>query len=176
MKFFLSRQKYSEPRSLAEDDLGLGRTVSPSPRHQLISSRLFVSMYLHIESQKLGQVFYAPLDVELGETTVLQPDIVFISSARLSIVGPERIAGPPDLVVEILSLDREIYDQVTKFEKYVQHGVGEYWIVNPKAENVETYVLTGGRYELRSTLTGDATLKTPLLPGWELPVKALFAP
>jgi Uma2 family endonuclease len=175
MKFFQSRPKSSGLRGLPEDDQELSRPVSASPRHQLISSRLFVSMYLHIESQKLGQVFYAPVDVELAATTVLQPDIVFVSSARLSIVGTERITGAPDLVVEILSPQREVYDQVTKFEKYVQHGVGEYWIVNPRAENVETYVLAGSRYELRGTFTGDATLKTPLLPGWELPVKALFA-
>lgn len=157
-------------------DMGLTMAHSSSPQHQLISSRLFVSLYLHIESHKLGRVFYGPLDIVFGETTVLQPDILFVSSARQDIIRTEYIAGAPDLVVEILSPGRAIYDQVSKFEKYVMNSVGEYWMIDPTAGNVEIYALTGSRYELRGTFTGDAILKTPLLPGWELPVKDLFSP
>jgi Uma2 family endonuclease len=173
-ELFVNGEKSLVPPS--PGGMGLTMTHSSSPRHQLISSRLFVSLYLHTGSHKLGRVFYAPLDVVFGETTVLQPDILFVSSARLNIIGPEYIVGAPDLVVEILSPQRAIYDQVSKFERYVMYGVGEYWMIDPTAENVETYVLTGTRFELKGTFTGDATLKTPLLPGWELPVKDLFSP
>lgn len=151
--------------------------VSPSPseKHQRASGRLFLSMGSHVERKNLGRVYYAPFDVVFGEKTALQPDLLFVSKARLGIIGPEYIIGAPDLVVEILSPSRPAYDRVTKLEQYALYGVPEYWIIDPMAESVEIYALTGKRYELRATLAGTDTLSTPLLSGWELPVNSLFA-
>jgi Uma2 family endonuclease len=151
--------------------------VSPSPseKHQRASGRLYVSWFIHVENKKLGRVYYAPFDVVFGEKTALQPDLLFVSKARLGIIGPEYIIGAPDLVVEILSPSRPAYDRVTKLEQYALHGVAEYWIIDPMGESVEIYVLTGKRYELKGTFTGSQVLRTSLLPGWELPVSALFS-
>ena len=110
-----------------------------------------------------------------GEKTALQPDLLFVSSARRGIIGPEYVLGAPDLVVEILSPYRVPYDRVTKFEQYAQNGVGEYWIIDPVAENVDVFRLAGSRYDLMGSVTGDQTLETPLLPGWKMPVRELFA-
>jgi Uma2 family endonuclease len=151
--------------------------VSPSPseKHQRVSGRLYVSWSIHAEQNKLGRVYYAPFDVVFGEKTALQPDLLFVSKARLGIIGPEYIIGAPDLVVEILSPSRPAYDRITKLEQYALYGVAEYWIVDPMAESVEIYILTGKMYELKGTFPGTQILKTPLLPGWELPVSNLFS-
>ena len=117
----------------------------------------------------------APVDVVFDENTTLQPDILFVSSARRGIIGPEYVLGPPDLVVEILSPYRVPHDRVTKFAQYAHYGVGEYWIVDPVAESVEVYRLAGSKYELTASLSGDQTLETPLLPGWRVIVRDLFA-
>jgi len=53
--------------------------------------------------------------------------------------------------------------------------VGEYWIVDPVGETVEVYRLAGSKYELKASLSGDQTLETPLLPGWKIAVRDLFA-
>ena len=66
------------------------------------------------------------------------------------------------------------YDRVTKLEQYALHGVGEYWLIDPMAENVALHLLRGERYELKETLNGDPILSTSLLPGWEIPVRRLF--
>src|SRR5207248_4938009 len=124
---------------------------------------------------RLGEVFIAPLDVVFSEKTTLQPDILFVSTARRGIIGPEYVLGAPDLVVEILSPYRAPYDRVTKFAQYAHHGVGEYWIVDPVRETVEVYLLAGSKYELKATLSGDQTLETSLLPGWKIAVRDLFA-
>jgi Uma2 family endonuclease len=105
----------------------------------------------------------------------LQPDLLFVSSARLGIIGPEYIIGAPDLVVEILSPHRTAYDRVTKLDQYASYGVGEYWIVDPVAENIEVYVLAGERCELRATLGLGQSITTPLLPAWQLALGDLFA-
>ena len=152
-------------------------SVSPSPseKHQRISARLHLSTGNHVERNKLGRVYYAPFDVVFSEKTALQPDLLFVSSARLGIIGPEYIIGPPDLVVEILSPHRTSYDRVTKLEQYALYRVGEYWIIDLTAETIEVYMLTGERYELRATLGLDQSVTTPLLPGWQLAVRDLFA-
>jgi Uma2 family endonuclease len=151
--------------------------VSPSPseKHQRGSGRLYVSWAVHVEKNRLGRVYYAPFDVVFSEKTALQPDLLFVSKARLRIIGPEYIIGAPDLVVEILSPSRLAYDRVTKLEQYALYGVSEYWIVDPVAESAEIYLLAGRKYELKGTFTGSQILSTALLPGWELADSSLFS-
>src|SRR5215472_1456066 len=107
--------------------------VSPSPseKHQRILARLHLSLGGYAVQQRLGRVYFAPFDVVFGEKTALQPDLLFVSAARLGIIGPEYVVGAPDLVVEILSPHRLAYDRVTKLEQYALHGVREYWIIEP---------------------------------------------
>jgi Uma2 family endonuclease len=78
-------------------------------------------------------------------------------------------------VVEILSPSRPAYDRVTKLEQYALYGVAEYWIVDPMAESMETYLLAGRKYELKGISTGSQVLSTAILPGWEFAVSSLFS-
>ncbi len=149
-------------------------TPSPSEKHQRVCGNLFLSIETHARRKKLGRVYFAPFEVVFNEKTALQPDIVFVSSPRLGIIGPEYIVGAPDLVVEILSPQRATYDRTTKFEQYAHYRVGEYWIIDPVAETVEVHRLAGSKYELKGKLSGDRKLETPLLPGWKIAVGDLF--
>lgn len=148
---------------------------SPSEKHQRALAELYLSIANHVKKYGLGKVYFAPFDVVFSEKTALQPDLIFVSSARVGIIGPEYIIGAPDLVVEVLSPSRPAYDRVTKLEQYALYGVREYWIIDPAEEKAEVHRLAGKSYELTGALSGDETLTTPLLPGWELPVRRLFA-
>jgi Uma2 family endonuclease len=183
MSAVLPRLTYPELRMMPDDgkryeliDGEVFVTPSPSEKHQRILANLLASMHVYAQARRLGKVYPAPFDVVFGEKTALQPDLLFVSSARLGIVGPEYVLGAPDLVVEILSPYRVPYDRVTKFEQYARHGVGEYWIIDPVAETVDVYRLAGSGYELKATVTGDQALETPLLPGWTMPLSDLLAP
>ena len=44
-------------------------------------------------------------------------------------VAEKKISGAPDLAVEIASPCTAAYDRLTKYEKYAQAGITEYWIV-----------------------------------------------
>src|SRR5262245_44417094 len=65
----------------------------------------------HVEPRNLGCVAVAPVDVVLDRdrNLVLQPDVVFVSTARLSIIR-DQVWGAPDLVVEVLSDSSRRYD------------------------------------------------------------------
>lgn len=114
----------------------------PSWSHQLLSARLTALLYTHVEELRLGQIT-SPVDVVLDAEAalVVQPDIVFISRERLGIVR-ERVWGPPDLVVEILSRRTARRDRTVKLAWYRQYGVRECWLVDLRASTVEIVDLT----------------------------------
>jgi Uma2 family endonuclease len=152
-------------------------TPSPSTRHQRISRKLMTALDVFLRINNLGEVFDAPMDVVLSETDVVQPDILFISAGRASIITDKNIQGAPDLVVEILSDGTRKTDEVIKRKLYERHGIAEYWVVDPELETVKIYRTAEKGYTRAAELsreTNDA-LTTPLLPGFQIPLSEIFA-
>jgi Uma2 family endonuclease len=109
-----------------------------------------------------------------GKAEPVQPDLVFVAAERLDIVTQRAIEGVPDLVVEVLSPSNWLDDRRTKFALYAEIGVREYWIVDPDERTVEVFSLQEGRYALRGRFGPDETLRSDLLPGFEVAVGDLF--
>jgi len=150
---------------------------SPSTHHQRISGRLWSILRTFVLRRGLGEVFYAPLDVVLGEgeeREVVQPDIIYVSKERSQIIAEEEIRGAPDLVIEIISPGTEDRDRHYKKTLYARHRVREYWIVDPEAKTVEVYALGEKGFELVKAYKADELLKSPLLQGLEVDLKEVF--
>jgi Uma2 family endonuclease len=147
---------------------------SPSDRHQSIVGHLHVALYQFINSNGLGRVRLAPLDVFLTDHDVAQPDILYVSDGRSNIFIEGKIQGAPDLVVEILSPSTQGHDRGYKQTLYAQHGVREYWLVDPDSETVE--VLTEGEYGFipAATYYRNEILASPLLPGLAIDLHRVF--
>jgi Uma2 family endonuclease len=145
---------------------------SPFTRHQLLSIRLVIGLYGYVSARALGHVFHARFDVVLSEHDIVEPDLIYVSAARGHIVTEKNIQGAPDLLVEILGESGHEYDTRLKYQTYERNGVGEYWIVDPDENTVAVYRLTRGKFVRADT--GD-TLTTPLLPGFALSLRDLFA-
>jgi Uma2 family endonuclease len=92
-----------------------------------------------------GHAFIAPLDVGLAEHSVVQPDVIYVSAARLKILQ-RRIVGPPDLLVEVLFPGTARRDRGEKLSLYAQTGIREYWIVEPAVSQIEFLVNEAGRF------------------------------
>jgi Uma2 family endonuclease len=110
---------------------------SPSPRHQQVLVDILLQLGNFLQVHPVGKVF-AELDVHLGAgptggDIVLRPELMFIRGQRLSeIVRPdEKVHGPPDLVVEIVSRGSRRIDTKTKKRDYERFGVREYWLIDP---------------------------------------------
>jgi len=122
---------------------------APSTYHQTVSRRIQFALYTLIELKQLGQVFNAPVDVQLGNHNIVQPDIVVILADHQQMITPTKIKGIPDLIVEILSPSTMEHDQVLKRHMYEAAGVPEFWIVDPFEHCVSQLILNlNGRYEL----------------------------
>ncbi len=150
--------------------------MSPSPntKHQRTLWNLSIGFGLYSKSNDVGRFYFAPLDVVLGANTALQPDLMSISKERTGIIRENYIAGPPDLVVEILSPSTAAHDRATKPALYAEAGVPWVWLLDPEAKTVETLKLEGGKYYFDSVLSGNQILTSTLFPGWQLPFHELF--
>jgi Uma2 family endonuclease len=138
---------------------------SPTPRHQRVLGNLFRIVEAHARTHGLGRVYVAPLDVVLSRTTVVQPDLVYLSRDRVSLAGRQNIAGAPDLVVEILSSSTAETDRTQKAQIYARHGVPHFWLVDPDEQVAEILELVEGTYESRDRLAGPATFSPSLFQG-----------
>ncbi len=123
-------------------------TPSPTSYHQLVLQRINIQLFNQIMSTGLGTVFVAPIDVELSEHDIVQPDLVVVLTGN-RIITPTKIKGSPDLLIEILSPSTRDNDRNRKRQSYEAAGVPEYWIADPDEHEVAQLVLTDGKYVAR---------------------------
>jgi len=153
----------------------LSVTPAPRPQHQRISRNLNQILQQHVNARGLGEVLYAPIDCILSETTIVQPDLVYLDTTRLSRVSARGIEGAPTLVVEIVSPSTMLIDRSAKPQLYARHGVPYYWIADPEARTVEAYSLSESGYQLVTRAAGSAPVFLPPFPDLAL-VPALLWP
>jgi Uma2 family endonuclease len=143
-------------------------TPAPGTRHQIISMRLSAQLHAHVTAHRLGMILAAPVDVILADTSIVQPDIVFVATDRQHLVSARGIEGAPTLAVEILSPTTSDVDRRRKRDLYARHGVTCYWIVDGDARAIEMYRLAGDTYELLSRVAGDTLVAAEPFPGLAL--------
>jgi Uma2 family endonuclease len=150
--------------------------MSPSPNiyHQAIVTRISALLLQFLDKKPLGEVFVAPLDVFLSEINVYQPDVVFISNQRRSILTEHGLEGAPDLAVEVLSPGTARFDKGSKRKVYARTGVKELWLVDVEAKLIHVYQLTRDAETPTATYDEQAVFTTPLLPGLRLKAASIF--
>ena len=92
----------------------LSVTPAPGTRHQEIIGNLYVILREHVLAHGLGKVFLAPTDVILHDTSIVQPDLVFVANERLRAISSRGIEGAPTLAVEVISPSTVAIDRHTK--------------------------------------------------------------
>jgi len=142
-------------------DGALSVTPAPGLSHQRISANLGDVLRAHVKRQQLGEVLYSPLDVILADTTVLQPDLIYLDRRSQGLASERGVEGAPALVVEIMSHATRTIDRVTKPALYARHGVPYFWLLDPEARTLEAFRLEGGRYMAATRASGDADVSLP---------------
>ena len=148
-----------------------------SLRHQRLVGRLFSAFDRYLEAHPIGEIFVAPLDVVLSRHDVVEPDLLFVAGDQSEIMTDKNIQGPPALVIEVISKRTRKKDAQIKRLLFERTGVREYWLVDPELDLVQVLrPSAAGKLARVEELTAedDATLTTPLLPDWQLAMRALF--
>jgi Uma2 family endonuclease len=143
----------------------LSVTPSPTFRHQQILARLLGLLRAHVLANDLGEVVPAPITVVLSDTSVVEPDIVYIARERMSIVSARgTVDGAPTLAIEILSPSTARNDRQTKKQLFERYGVPYYWIVDPDTRVIEVYRNDAGGYGPADRRGGEL-IDLPPFPG-----------
>jgi Uma2 family endonuclease len=123
--------------------------VSPSPNvlHQTIIA-ILLDKLMGAAKTTGSKAIVSPMDVTLSDDTILQPDLLYVSKSRRGIIK-ERVEGPPDLVIEIISGSAR-RDRVVKLDLYARHGVAEYWIVDPDVQVIDFLINENGKFVVQS--------------------------
>ncbi|MGN6104795.1 MAG: Uma2 family endonuclease [Kofleriaceae bacterium] len=134
--------------------------VSPAPSlwHQEVLKRLFLRFHAELEATRLARVYFAPLDVILSPTRVVEPDLLIVRTERQHILANRGVTAAPDLVVEIVSPSNSQHDRVRKRRFYAGNSIREYWVVDPEDHTIEVLALIDGGLTYRQVgwyATGD---------------------
>ncbi len=107
--------------------------MPPLPHHQQITWFLFRLLSGFVEALDLGMVGAGPLEFKLwpgGPSR--EPDVFYVSRARLGLLGERRFEGGPDIAIEVISTGSVREDRIRKFTEYERAGVSEYWLIDPR--------------------------------------------
>ena len=148
---------------------------APATRHQRISWKIEFIIGGYIEENNLGDIFHAPTDVVLAEDVVVQPDILYVSRERSSIIEPRAVMGAPDLVIEIASPSTSFYDTVKKRDFYQRYGVQEFWLVFPEEKAIEVMILKDGVYSEFASAKEKGKVTSKVLSGLEVDLMVVFS-
>ncbi|MBS2026101.1 MAG: Uma2 family endonuclease [Deltaproteobacteria bacterium] len=150
-------------------------TPSPGSNHQTVSRRLQQILMEQLEDRDLAQVFNAPMDLLLDDTTCVQPDLFIVRASKAHQIQPHAVVGVPDLVVEILSPSHPGNDRFLKRGVYARFRIPEYWIVDP-VNGFITVLRSSepGKYDLEARFDRASVLTSEEFPELAVPLPRVF--
>jgi len=142
--------------------------------HERLFRFLFTLLSTYVDNHDLGEVLGSRTPVKLEVDQTYEPDILFVSKERASIVQDKGIFGAPDLVIEILSAGTVHYDRGPKFRAYERAGVRELWLIDPYGPaGTEFYHLQDTRF-VPVMPDGEGILRSIAMPGFWIDVAWLW--
>ena len=140
-------------------DLLDGEIAMHSPvslRHARLLNFVDSLVRIHVERLDLGMVFREVVAVRLSSRNVFLPDLAFYRKDRLGLQQDSYIDGAPDLAVEVLNPRTAHRDVGVKFVEYEEHGVREYWVLDPETLGAPLLrTPRRGAHRIRRRRTGD---------------------
>ena len=145
----------------------------PSPEHADVANLVAFHLTLHVQAKKQGKVF-AELGYILSRNpdVVRAPDVSFVRADRLPAKFAKGFfATTPDLAVQVVSPNDTASDVNEKVDEWLAAGVVSVWVLYPSNRSV---VIHRSANQILSYRQGDSITDEPVLPGFQLPVRAIF--
>ncbi len=157
---------------------GVLHTMSPAgASHGYVANKIGYLLTDYVERHQLGAIFGAETGFILRRNpdTVRAPDSSFVSIETLRRVGlPAKgfFVGAPELAVEVLSPDDRPGNIKEKLADWFNGGVHCVWLVDPRVFTITVY---SSPDESCVLTVADVLNGAPVLPGFQCPVKTVFA-
>jgi Uma2 family endonuclease len=139
----------------------------------ILSVWLICLLDYFVAEYDLGQVFGSRVAFRLDGRNGPEPDVAFVRKDRLHLVERGRVAGPPDLAVEIVSPESIERDYEKKRRQYERAGVPEYWIIDELEQRVTALRLAAKR-KYKEVRPQKGELHSAVVPGFWLRVAWLW--
>lgn len=162
----------NEDKRLELDDGKIVHVGSSSQINTVTAARIVYFLNAHVIPNDLGYVTGADGGFKLGERRARIPDVAFISKARLPKLKGASFPIAPDLAVEVVSPDEDIFK---KAREYLHAGTKIVWAVYTDEKVVYVMRLDpDGSFHsipfgIDDTLDGD-----DVLPDFKLAVREIF--
>jgi Uma2 family endonuclease len=148
-------------------------TDRPPYRHNRTLKNLMSAVGRFLQESLLGEFLISENVYALSPSTCRSPDLAVILGDRsLELRGATAIPIVPEIVAEVMCEIDTVRTIHRKLKQYFKAGVKEVWLIDPDAREIEIW--TGPRLPDHA-LSGDASLESPLLPGFALPLEELFS-
>jgi Uma2 family endonuclease len=139
--------------------------VSAAPGHLHQRAVVRLAVLLDGACPARYEVLVAPFAVALADDTECQPDVLVADRDRIT---DRHVAGPPELVVEVLSPGTRTIDLYVKRERFERAGTRSFWVVDPLARPWDARLIAwelgpADRYVQIADVAGDEEFKA-LLP------------
>lgn len=141
--------------------------------HNQATGFVYQLLNIFVNKNDLGFVGIEKILVSLTRNDY-EPDVCFFGNAKAEQFKTGQMQFPaPDLAIEVLSDSTGKHDRETKFQDYAAHGVREYWIIDPKKETVEQYILQNEQYEL-FLKSNSGEIKSVAVENFTIKIRAIF--
>ncbi len=140
-----------------------------------LNSELTAEVTIWNRKAKLGKIREATAGYYLPDTSMLSPDVSWISNEKWETVPiNDRKKFPyiaPEFVIELMSPTDRLKSAKQKMTKWIENGVLLGWLINPKTETTTIYRADG---TVENVLGFDKKLSgEDVLPGLEIDLAIL---
>ncbi len=118
------------------------------------------------ESNCGGEIFREVVAVRLSQRNVFLPDLAWFSPDQLPHLAPTHAPFAPAWICEVLSPRTADRDLGPKFAAYEEHGVQEYWILDPVHQRHQ-FLFREDDYLVASDPT-DGWITSRTIPGFRV--------
>jgi Uma2 family endonuclease len=143
-----------------------------SKKNTVTAGRIIHFLNSHVLPRQLGVVTGPDAGFKIGSKKYRQPDVAFIAQARVPNLEGAYFTIAPDLAVEIVSEDEDVFK---KAREYLLAGTQLVWAIYTDERKVYVFQLHADgslrvqEYAENAVLTGGN-----VLPEWQVAVKDLF--
>ncbi len=148
-----------------------------SELHGAVDSTFHIHLGSYVLAKKLGLLYISETCYVISEDppTVRKPDVSFIRTGRLPANRNQDgfIRAAPDLVAEVISPSDRMAEVLTKVGMWLAFGVPMVFLIAPIARTLTVFRPDREPRTLGIEQTFDGE---DIVPGFTLPVRAIFAP
>jgi Uma2 family endonuclease len=147
--------------------------AAPRPwPHAAVVANLGHALSPWVRTSRLGRILYARTGVHRDERNCLDPDLLFLRTHQIPLMGGRPTSAA--IAVEVLSPSNLRAPREDRESLFRLSNVSEVWYVDYETRSLEIRRLEAGEYRMTAVFRNADTVTSVELPGLEFPLTAAW--